>query len=476
MDSLPAVFDAVVARHPDRIALIDGDGRETTFDELQAHAEAFAGRCLTRGLGPGDRALVAMGVSADLYAALCGLWRIGAVAVFPEPAMGLDGLRHAARSTQPAAFVASSWYRLLGWVVPELMRLPTISPGSGTAKVVPRDPVTPDAHALISFTSGSTGAPKAIARSHGFMMAQYDALWPIMKGANDDRDLVGFPMMTLVNLAQGRTSILPNWPMRNPGGVDGRRLAMSIGRCEVTRALLPPALCQAMADAGAPPTLRAVFTGGGPVFPDVIDALAIGGRRVVALYGSTEAEPIACIEAAQIAEADREAMRAGEGLLAGHPVPGLELRLIADEIQVAGPHVNRGYLDPALDAGTKVHDAGRVWHRTGDAGRLDADGRLWLLGRTGAVIRREGQVFHPFAIEAAARYWPGVRAAALANVSGAPVLAIAGDEHHLPEWYHRARSIGIDDVRSVPSMPMDRRHASKIDARRLLAMLERGRG
>ena len=129
------------------------------------------------------------------------------------------------------------------------------------------------------------------------------------------------------------------------------------------------------------------------------------------------------------------------------------------EIRVAGAHVNESYLDPAQNAETKVDRDGRIWHRTGDAGRLDEQGRLWLLGRTNARI---GGV-DPFAVETAARFWPGAERSALANVDDQPVLAVAGDSAKLDQWKSAARELGVPDVRYLKEIPLDRRHRSKTD-------------
>ncbi len=128
-------------------------------------------------------------------------------------------------------------------------------------------------------------------------------------------------------------------------------------------------------------------------------------------------------------------------------------------------------MDAARDAEAKVREAdGTVWHRTGDAGRLDETGRLWLLGRTGSVVQGPEGPLYPFAVETAARAWPGVRRAALAEAGGVPVLAIEGDARNLPDWSARARDLGIERVEALAKMPLDRRHRSKID---LVALKQR---
>src|SRR5262249_23735771 len=152
-----------------------------------------------------------------------------------------------------------------------------------------------------------------------------------------------------------------------PARMDGARIRAQIEAHGVTRVIAPPALCARLAEVGAP-GVRAIFTGGGPVFPNLWRALHLAApdARLCAVYGSTEAEPIAHIDYDEIGDDDWAAMARGEGLVAGRPIPEATLRFDGREIEVAGPHVNRGYLDPNDDAGAKVLSGGRLWHRTGD--------------------------------------------------------------------------------------------------------------
>ncbi|WP_435102012.1 AMP-binding protein [Arhodomonas sp. AD133] len=478
MADLISVFMDTAVRAGSRPALVDGTGSVIGFTALTARASAFAGRLNAMGIGKGDRVLIAMPVGIDLYIALAGAWSVGAVVVFPEPALGLSGLNHALKMTHPVAFLASGPYRWLHFLVPTLWGLARATPSARDKGYGPFVPLASDDLALISFTSGSTGAPKAIPRSHGFLMAQRDAVTPLLGQSTDTVDLVAFPMFVLPNLAAGRTSILPAWSMRNQGTVTGPALASWIERTSATRLLLPPALCEALATHNVPSRVTDVFTGGGPVFPDIVDALRHrrDDLRVVSVYGSTEAEPIAELNADDVTDSDRIAMSQGHGLLAGYPVETIHLRIVDDEIQVAGEHVNKGYLNPARDAENKIREGGTVWHRTGDAGRLDAHGRLWLLGRLTAIASHDNGTIYPFSVETAARSWAGVRCAALCRSGDRLALAIEGDSRKLPHWRIQAGALGIDVVRHVTRMPMDRRHRSKVDYAALATVLRRSHG
>jgi len=470
--SILEAFLATAARRGAHPAIIDGRGRSVSFSALALWSDELAEGWRRKGIRRGDRVLIATRIGLPLYAGLAALWRLGAVAVFPEPALGLKGLRHAIGATRPRAVFSGGWLAGLRFALPELWGTGPLLLASDRRRPTRTPTIAlPDDHpALISFTSGSTGLPKAIERTHGFLAAQHAAVSPLLvAGHEHERDLVAFPVFVLVNLALGTTSVLPSWNVTRHDKVEAAALAAVVRERGVTRLLVPPSVCEALAEGGPPPGISAIFTGGGPVFPDVMERLAAAspGCRIVAVYGSTEAEPIAHIGADEIASADWAAMREGAGLLAGRPVPDVALRLIDGEIVVSGAHVNKTYMDPSRNAGSKIALDGEIWHRTGDAGRLDEEGRLWLLGRVDARVG----VLHPFGVEAAARFWPGVRRAALAGIGGRPVLAIEGDGAEAGTWERNARRLGIERVVALAAIPLDRRHRSKVDYPALRAAL-----
>jgi olefin beta-lactone synthetase len=171
--NLIAAFVSEAERRARQDAIIDGKGSTITFGDLVGRSARLADAWRRKGIERGDRVLLAMGLGIDLYIALAAAWRIGAVVIFPEPAMGITGLRHAARATRPKAFLSSGLYRLLGWALPELRALPLrLTPTDRGLSDAAIAEVDSDHAALISFTSGSTGVPKAIVRSHGFLAAQ----------------------------------------------------------------------------------------------------------------------------------------------------------------------------------------------------------------------------------------------------------------------------------------------------------------
>jgi len=212
MTDLLSKFGQAVGRHADKVAIVNGTGDSVTFGQLHTRAQALAATWAAQGITRGDRVLIAMGVSADLYASLAALWSLGATVVLPEPAMGIAGVRHAIKTTGVTAFCAAGNYRWLKLLLPDLWRVRMLSmTGRGGPAINAGPPL--DDIALISFTSGTTGAPKAIPRTHRFLLAQNDAVAPLLASDHDERDLVAFPVFALINLAAGRTSVLPNWKM-----------------------------------------------------------------------------------------------------------------------------------------------------------------------------------------------------------------------------------------------------------------------
>ena len=222
---------------------------------------------------------------------------------------------------------------------------------------------------------------------------------------------------------------------------------------------------------------RGLVGGGAPVPEAVVASLAgrIGGT-VHTTYGTTEALPISTLTDAEILGPDGTAARSrlGEGTCVGWPVAGLDVR-IADpddgaeledgvgEIVIAGPTVSTRYhRSPEADAAHKIADGGRVWHRTGDLGKLDAEGRIWFAGRKS---QRVGPL-HTVQVEGIVDGHPDVARSALVSAGGEPVIVVqprpgAVDRARLAEEVRELS--GLPEVRFHPGFPVDIRHNAKID-------------
>jgi acyl-CoA synthetase (AMP-forming)/AMP-acid ligase II len=368
------------------------------------------------------------------------------------------------------------------------------------AAIHPGEPETP---ALLTFTSGSTGQPKATVRTHALLAAQHAALEESIRLRPGQIDLTTLPIFALANLASGVTSLIPEGDLRRPGAIDPAPVIKQVRRHQPSRCGASPAFFERLfSTRQAFPDFTELYTGGAPVFPVLLDQMRVAApnARVVAVYGSTEAEPIAHIARDEMAEEEIAAMTGGKGLLAGRPEPCVAVRILRDrwgepvgpfaapefeaaccapgesgEIVVSGAHVLPGYLNGIGDAETKFRLDSMVWHRTGDSGYVDDAGRLWLLGRASAKITDGRGALYPFAVECAARQQPGIRRAALVLHAGKRILLLEPDSAapSLDTLRAALAWADLDDLQVWREIPMDRRHNAKVDYPELKRRLAR---
>jgi acyl-CoA synthetase (AMP-forming)/AMP-acid ligase II len=523
--NVAAALVAQARARPHAPALVAGrPPAALTFAELDEQSARLAAFLRGQGLRRGDVTLVFQPLAPSLYVTLVALFRLGAIAMFLDPSGGRADLERCCRLEPPQALIATPRAHLLRLLAPALRRIPlkfatgAALPGAaglrgarGADPLAELEPCAPEAPALLTFTSGSTGQPKAALRTHGFLTAQHHVLERTLALQPGEIDLATLPIVVLANLGSGVTTLLPDADLRRPGEIDPGPVLAQVRAHGPVRTAASPAFFERLL--GADPRerealtgLRRVFTGGAPVFPSLLDALADAAPRaeVVALYGSTEAEPIAHLERREISAEDRQAMRAGRGLLAGHPVAEVDVAVLADrwgcpraplsaedlraarlppgacgEIVVSGGHVLPGYLRGVGDDETKFRVDGTVWHRTGDAGCLDERGRLWLLGRCAARIEDARGTLYPFAVECAVAGAPGVRRSAFVSHAGRRLLLVEPRTDGPPPDLAALRAslawARLDDVRPVGRLPVDRRHNAKIDYVTLRRLLDRGR-
>ncbi len=504
-------LQALERPHSPAIIETHGGGAAMTFGQLHERAAQGASLLTHLGVRPGDGVLIVHPMRTQLYVALAAVLHTGAVAMFVDPSADSRILDACCGLQPPAAYFSSPLGQLLRFrsAAVRNIRINICSgavPGAtgwqsllGMTPSPSSFPASPDAPALVTFTSGSTGTPKGAVRSHGVLLAQLAALREAMDLSAGDVDLTTLPIVLLANLACGVTSVISDVDLRHPGRIDGARAYADAAAWHAVSGTASPAffarvLSHCVAASCALPEVRKLFCGGAPVFPALLDKLKTLAPHAdpCAVYGSTEAEPIAHCNLSDVTAADRESMRGGGGLLAGPPVPSVRLRIIADrfgqpiqpldetrfaemalpigepgEIVVSGDHVVPGYLAGRGDAETKFKVGVAIWHRTGDLGYLDEAGRLWLLGRCGTRIEGNQVSLYPFSVETAVSDIAGVERTALIGADGRRVLAVqpnVSDTRPLErELRTRLAWAHIDAIRFLKQIPVDRRHNAKVD-------------
>lgn len=497
-----ALFRDQACRRPSQPAVIAGGpgGQElTSFAALAAGAGAVAGQLAARGVGPGDRLLMLGPPSVATYRMLFGCWWAGVTVILPDQEAGWTATRAMVERLTPKACAAPGWLAALVPFLPGLRQIPVVC-RLGIGRAEPGGPIPEpisaalDQPALITATRAANGIAKLIECTHGELSAQLAAIRALQNGRPGSAVLTDLPAFVIGNCIAGLTSVLPR-RLSRPDRVDRDSLRRLVICHRVEQAILAPAaaarLAAGPADDPALKSVREIFLGGGPVFPDLIDALArtMPGAAAVVVYGASEAEPITAIPAERLSAKVRALIAAGAGLPVGSPLPAMAVAVIQDrtgqpipaldesafhalarpggaigEIVVAGPWVLDRSLGGEDNRECKIMVGDRTWHRTGDAGWRDRSGNLWLVGRAGSRLPGV-EPLYPLQIEAALRSRsPGLRAAILAPNAPDGAIVIAADRACPPDLPPRLAALAAAARwRRMAALPMDHRHGSRID-------------
>ncbi len=454
------LLDAVLAsadRTPDAAALTFAR-RTLTYAELAARIRAVSGGLQDEGLNAGDRVLFSVRPGRDAVVLALGIVHAGGVVVFADPGGGEALFRARAALAVPRWVAAESVLYLassgpLRWfarrrglelapysrLVPDARRVYTgrrlpgvpraalslrwLSSGHGsrieTTPLIPdldmpASPATRSEDALIIFTSGTTGAPKAVVHTRaglGAGLADFAIEVGIRPGQRvlTDQLMVGVPAL----IAGAHWTIPPYGA--NPGARPEQYLTL-LPEAELLFAV--PAALDAMLRALEshpelrPPNLDTIVLGGAPVLRPLLARTAerFPDARIRAVYGMTEILPVAIADGIE-----KLASVPSDGDPVGRLVPSVSARIVDDELVLSGPGLARGYL-----ADLPQHPLSEL--RTGDLARIDdgPDGRrLTLLGRRKDMFIRGSQNVYPGLYEPILAGLPGVAAAALVGVPDA---------------------------------------------------------
>ena len=229
--NIAEILEEQASTRPNAPAIVDvPEGRERTLTFAQLIDKAWQAAVLlhSRGLAPGDGVLIFHRMSAELYIFLLALFRLGAVALFMDPSVGRAHIEHCCHVFPPKAFFGSARAHLLRLLSAEIRRVPLYFGSSwvpGSVDVFSRGSrngnkplaaLDDEAPALVTFTSGTTGAPKAAVRTHGFLRAQHKAIEESLHPTPGAVDLTTLPIFVLANLASGVTCVVPDADMRKP--------------------------------------------------------------------------------------------------------------------------------------------------------------------------------------------------------------------------------------------------------------------
>ena len=362
-------------------------------------------------------------------------------------------------------------------------------------KIENYEKIEEDTPALISFTSGSTGFPKIIMRTHKFLLGQHNVLEKNIKFEKETSVYSSFPIFLFSHIATGTTTFIPDLNWKKPAESNFKNIVKQIIENNIQNVILPPVIFENIVkfcknEKITLENVQKVYTGGAPVFYSLMEKIkkVFTNAKITALYGASEAEPISVLNFEDITIADIENMKNGEGLLAGKIVNEIELKIeelekipkknkilkdnnvedfsaLKGEILVKGENVVNEYLNVEKNPNEK-------WHRTGDMGYINKKGQLVLLGRVKGRIQIDENVYYPFTVETAFSFCKNLKKSVLTSKNDKLYLfaernsGFKGDLSKDSEIKRLKEKFGIFKIIET-EIPMDKRHNSKTDYKRL---------
>jgi acyl-CoA synthetase (AMP-forming)/AMP-acid ligase II len=545
----PAENNANIARHlalmaaasPATAALKIPRGRTTagdidyltlTFSELAAEVAAWQLRLTTAGVQSGDRTLLMVRQGLPLIASAFALFSLGAVPVVIDPGMGLKNFLACVARSRPSALVGIPLARILS----HLFR-PTFSSvkhripaGSAlTARLTRPDRQNPKPLvaanrkasdlAAVLFTSGSTGSPKGVCYEHGHFDAQVRLIRATYSIQPGEIDLPLLPIFALFNPALGMTTIVPEIDPRRPADLNPAHLVQAIRQENVTNSFGSPTLWQkigahCVAENITLPTIRRILCAGAPVPASLWSTSRsfLPNGQLHSPYGATESLPLSSISSAEVYHLSDDKRHSRPGACVGRPVAEITIKIIAPtdtplpdltsarelppgemgEIIATGPVVTKSYdALPEPTALAKISSPAGIYHRLGDCGYLDVDGRLWFCGRKIERVTTAQGLLYTEPCEQIFRAHPRAARCALIGLGHAPdqLPAIVVETSVLDSTEAHALALELRELALTspytaaikrfffhPKFPVDVRHNAKIHRLTLTSWARTARG
>jgi long-chain acyl-CoA synthetase len=415
-----SLADVLQARDDDETTVaVYTNTEEVTRAELRARAEALASVLRAAGLRPGQAVGVMLPNGSDIVAALFGIWFAGGVYIPLNPRLSPDELAHVVAEDRPAAIVTRTDDASRIVDVPVVL-----ATGDGTWAAP--EPLDAGARALsaevaaISFTSGTTGRPKPVPLLHDNVLSLIDGVLSTLRGGAAGAPRKA-PMPNLIPTSLSLWAGLYNviFGFRAGAAViimdrfDTRAFAGFVERFQLRSTVLPPAAMTMLADDESITSLaplkyvRSITAPLSPLqarrFRDRFGITVLNG------WGQTE------IGGEVVGWSAQDAKEFGDTHLGavGRPHENVELKISEiGEILVQTPTIVAGSAS-GQDFGDRLVDG---WFRTGDLGRIDDEGFLWIEGRVSDMINRGGLKVFPEEVAEVIRLSPDVTECAVAGI------------------------------------------------------------
>jgi long-chain acyl-CoA synthetase len=435
-----------------RIFLRAGDSG-WSFAAIELRAQAFARLLVSHGIGPGDRVVVMTSNRPEFVVVVNAIAKVGAAAVLVNPAWKRLEVRHALDLTRPAWAVTDGdgtvvmTAALGAGRVTDLEEVDVLSDGfdSGGDGPMP-DAISMDEEAVLVFSSGTTGLPKAVRHTHRSIGWAIRHWIEALGLGSDDRLQIATPPSHILGLLNLLAATEAGASVRLHLRFDLDQLLWHIQAERMTLEMAVAPIAVAMAnhpdlESHDLSSLRYIMWGATPVAPRVAEIVTERtGVRWLPAYGASELPVISC----------NPVLRPREWRLdsAGLAPTGVELRVVdletgevlasgsVGEIQARSPSVMLGYL-PDGDTAAAFDDG---WYRTGDVGWIEPTGWVHLTDRSKEMIKVNGFQVAPAELEAVLHAHP--------SVVDCAVFAVPDE---------RAGEVPVAAVQLDPARPVDMR-------------------
>ena len=493
-------------KYPEKTAFIDvKTGSKITLREFDAKSDRICSYLKGKKFRKGDKVVVFVPIGIEFYLILTAIFKMGLQAVFIDPYAGIEHINRCCEMISSEGIIGSGKTLLKGFFLRGIRKIgkkinyEKIMKEAETTSLtnsVEDKGINENTPALISFTSGSTGFPKIIMRTHGFLIGQHNVLEKNLKFQEGTAVYSSFPIFLLSHMAAGATVFIPDINWQKPSESKFQDIVQCIRKNNIENIILPPVIFENITECCKKDgiqlnNVQTVYTGGAPVFPWLMEKIrkTFINAEISALYGASEAEPISRLNFKDITEDDIKSMKNGDGLLAGKIVEGLELKIeeihvkeldrnfaeensnveinseVRGEILVKGENVVNGYLNVQKNPDEK-------WHRTGDMGYINSNGQLVLLGRVKGRIQIGEKIYYPFAVETAFSFCEILKKSVLTSKNGKLYLLVERNSEYKGnlseniEIMELKKKFGIYEIVET-EIPMDKRHNSKTDYKKL---------
>jgi len=431
-----------------------------SFLKLDQESDAAARIFHAEGITAGTRTLLAVRAGHDLIVCMFGLLKLGAIPIAIDPGMGWRKMLQCIENTMPTALVAQSKPFYLSYFPFKAFQSIThrievngktwkkLIKDCSTSTARPLEPVTASSLAAIIFTSGSTGTPKGVRYTHGMFDAQISLVRKTYQIQPGEVDMAMLPVFGLFNPALGVTTVTPLLDPSRPADANPAFIVSALLSEKVTSSFGSPAIWGKIANYCEAkkinlPLLKRLLIAGAPVPIPLLKQLkkVAPHCQIHTPYGATECLPVSSVESNEILDETFAETLRGKGTCVGKPVATVKVKIIKEtadvirnlseatlcapntigEIIVTGPSVTHAYdHNPEATLQTKINGDSELWHRMGDLGRLDNDGRLWFHGRCVEKVVTAKNILSTESIEPAFQQHKDVARCALIGIGNAP--------------------------------------------------------